>query len=73
LQCCQDCPADPNRRTNSHAGKFAAQLSALATKSDAQCQAGFLQLYLRKAPEEVHAIRLANRVANVGLQVFLKI
>ena len=51
---------------------FAAQLSALAAKSDAQCQAGFLQLYLRKAPEEVHAIRLANRVANVGLQVFFE-
>lgn len=49
---------------------FAAQLSVLAAKSDAQCQAGFLQLYLRKAPQEVQAIRLANRVANVGLQVF---
>lgn len=51
---------------------FAAQLSVLAAKSDAQCQAGFLQLYLRKAPQEVQAIRLANRVANVGLQVFLE-
>jgi Xaa-Pro dipeptidase len=51
---------------------FAAQLSVLAAKSDAQCQAGFLQLYLRKAPQEVQAIRLANRVANVGLQVFFE-
>jgi Xaa-Pro dipeptidase len=51
---------------------FAAQLSVLAAKSDAQCQAGFLRLYLRKAPQEVQAIRLANRVANVGLQVFLE-
>jgi Xaa-Pro dipeptidase len=51
---------------------FAAHLSALATKSGAQCQAGFLQLYLRKTPEEVQKIRQANRVANVGLQVFFE-
>lgn len=51
---------------------FAAQFSALAAKSDARCQAGFLQLYLRKAPEEVRAIRMANRVANGGLQVFFE-
>jgi Xaa-Pro aminopeptidase len=51
---------------------FAGQLCALAAKSDASCQAAFLQLYLRKAPEEVQAIRLANRVANVGLQAFFE-
>jgi Xaa-Pro dipeptidase len=49
---------------------FAGQLSALAAKPDAQCQAGFADLYLRKTREEIAAIRLANRVANVGLQVF---
>ena len=49
---------------------FAGQLSALAARSEARCQSAFLQLYLRKAPAEVVAIRLANRVANVGLQVF---
>jgi Xaa-Pro aminopeptidase len=51
---------------------FARQLYALAAKSDASCQAAFLQLYLRKAPEEVQAIRLANRVANLGLWVFFE-
>src|SRR5215469_11159674 len=49
---------------------FAEQLSALAARSEARCQSEFLQLYLRKAAAEVVAIRLANRVANVGLQVF---
>jgi len=49
---------------------FAGQLSAFAAKPDAQCQEGFADLYLRKTPEETAAIRLANRVANVGLQVF---
>jgi len=51
---------------------FAQQFSALAAKPDAQSQAGFAELYLRKTPEEIAAIRLANRVANVGLQVFLE-
>ncbi len=51
---------------------FTAQFSALAAKSDAPCQAAFLQLYLRKTPEEVQAIRLANRVASVGLEVFFE-
>ena len=50
---------------------FAQQLSAFAAKTDAQSQAGFVDLYLSKTPEELAAIRLANRVANVGLQVFL--
>jgi len=51
---------------------FAQQFSALAAKPDAQSQAGFAELYLRKTPEEIAAIGLANRVANVGLQVFLE-
>jgi Xaa-Pro aminopeptidase len=49
---------------------FSDHLSGLAAKSSTAHQAGFLQLYLRKTVEEIHAIRLANRVANVGLQVF---
>jgi Xaa-Pro dipeptidase len=49
---------------------FASQLSALTAKPDAQRQAAFANLYLRKTPEEVDAIRLANRVADVGLQAF---
>ncbi len=49
---------------------FARKLSALASKMDANCKAGFSDLYLRKTTEEVLAIRWANRVANIGLQVF---
>jgi Xaa-Pro dipeptidase len=51
---------------------FAGQLSALTARPDVQSQAGFADLYLRKTPEEIAAIRLANRVANVGLQVFFE-
>jgi Xaa-Pro dipeptidase len=47
-------------------------LSALAAKSDAQYQAAFANLYLRKTSEEIDAIRRANRVANVGLQAFFE-
>jgi Xaa-Pro aminopeptidase len=50
---------------------FALQLSALSTNRDAQCQAAFADLYLRKTAEEIQAIRLANQVANVGLKAFL--
>lgn len=49
---------------------FAGQLFALAAKANGQWRAGFAELYLRKTLEEIAAIRLANRVANVGLQVF---
>src|ERR1700684_457211 len=52
--------------------EFAGQLSALAAKSDAQYQAAFANLYLRKTSEEIDAIRRANRVANVGLQAFFE-
>ncbi len=51
---------------------FARKLSALASKMDANCKAGFSDLYLRKTTEEILAIRWANRVANIGLQVFLE-
>ncbi len=51
---------------------FAVRFSALASKTDAHCQAAFAALYLRKTGEEVQAIRRANRIANVGLQAFFK-
>jgi len=49
---------------------FAGQLSALTAKPSAQRQAAFADLYQKKTLEEIEAIRLANRVANVGLEVF---
>jgi Xaa-Pro aminopeptidase len=49
---------------------FSDQLSGLVAKSGTAQQAKFFQLYIRKTGEEIQAIRLANRVANVGLQVF---
>lgn len=51
---------------------FAEQLSALTAKPDAQRQSAFADLYLRKTAEEIQAIRLANRVANVGLDAFFE-
>ena len=51
---------------------FAGQLSAYTAKADVQRQAAFANLYLRKTPEEIDAIRLANQVAHVGLQVFFE-
>jgi Xaa-Pro dipeptidase len=50
---------------------FSRQLAVLTAKPDARQRSGFLALYLRKGPEEVDAIRRANRVANVGLKAFL--
>jgi Xaa-Pro aminopeptidase len=51
---------------------FAGKLSELARKRDARSAKDFTDLYLRKSPEEIQAIRLANRVACVGLEVFLE-
>jgi Xaa-Pro aminopeptidase len=51
---------------------FSVQFSGLARKIDADSQTAFAALYLRKTPEEVQAIRRANRVANVGLQAFFE-
>jgi len=51
---------------------FAGRLSALATKIEPRCQAGFADLYLRKTPEEITAIRQANGVANIGLEAFFE-
>lgn len=45
---------------------FAGRLSALAAKRNP----AFANLYLRKTPAEIEAIRLANRVANIALRVF---
>lgn len=49
---------------------FGQQLSSLAPAHDAQYRSTFAELYLRKTTEEIQAIRLANNVANVGLQAF---
>ena len=51
---------------------FAGQLAAIAAKPDPQRQSAFADLYVRKTPEEVNAIRRANRVANVSLQAFIE-
>jgi Xaa-Pro aminopeptidase len=51
---------------------FALKLFALAAKTDGRSRAAFADLYLRKTSEEILAIRLANRVANIGLRVFLE-
>jgi Xaa-Pro dipeptidase len=49
---------------------FAGRLSALATKPATLPGPAFADLYLRKTSKETSAIRLANRVANVGLDAF---
>jgi Xaa-Pro dipeptidase len=49
---------------------FALRLSALSAKPETLRGLAFADLYLRKASEEISAIRLANRVANVGLDAF---
>ncbi len=49
---------------------FASHFSSLSTAANAQTRAGFANLYLRKTPEELAAIRLANRVANIGLRAY---
>jgi Xaa-Pro dipeptidase len=51
---------------------FARQLSALAAVPETRCQTGFADLYLRKTPAEIAAIRCANQVANSGLQAFVQ-
>jgi len=51
---------------------FAGQLASVAGNREAHSRAAFAELYLRKTPDEVQAIRLANRVANVGLQAFFE-
>ena len=49
---------------------FAGRMSKLAAKPDRKIQSAFADLYLRKTPEEIQAIRRANQVANLGLKVF---
>jgi Xaa-Pro aminopeptidase len=52
------------------AENFAELLLTLAAKRDGHRQKAFADLYLRKTPEEIGSIGLANQVANVGLQAF---
>src|SRR6267154_2175923 len=49
---------------------FAGLLSDVASQPNALCLANFAKLYSRKTAEETQAIRLANRVASIGLQAF---
>jgi Xaa-Pro dipeptidase len=49
---------------------FAGRLSALTTKPQTLRGLAFADLYLRKTSEEISAIRLANCVANIGLDAF---
>jgi len=49
---------------------FAEQLSGLTAKPDGQRQTALADLYLRKTAQEIEGIRLANQVANVGLDAF---
>ena len=49
---------------------FASHFSDLATSVNAQTNAGFAKLYSRKTPLEIDAIRLTNRVSNIGLRAF---
>jgi Xaa-Pro dipeptidase len=51
---------------------FSGRLSSLTANTNAQCQAAFANLYLRKTSAEIDAIRLANRIANVGLKAFVE-
>ncbi|MGA8270539.1 MAG: Xaa-Pro peptidase family protein [Candidatus Sulfotelmatobacter sp.] len=51
---------------------FAGRMPELAAKPDRKIQSAFADLYLRKTPEEIQAIRLANQVANLGLDVFFQ-
>jgi Xaa-Pro dipeptidase len=51
---------------------FAGLLLALAARPNSVSQAGFADLYLRKTPEEIAAIRLANQIATVGLRAFFE-
>jgi Xaa-Pro aminopeptidase len=51
---------------------FAGLLSTLSAKTTPACHAAFADLYLRKTPEEIALIRLANQVATIGLQAFFE-
>ena len=51
---------------------FSARLLALGAKPDAAQRSAFAGLYLHKSKEEVEAIRLANRVASIGLKAFVE-
>ena len=54
------------------AENFAGLLSAHSTACDSKALAGFADLYLRKTQEEIAAVKLANKVANIGLRAFFE-
>jgi Xaa-Pro aminopeptidase len=54
------------------AENFAALLSAQSTAGSGEMSAGFADLYLLKTPEEVRAVRMANKVANIGVRAFFE-
>lgn len=51
---------------------FATLFTALSVGGNAAARTGFANLYLRKAPDEIAAIRLVNQAANIGLRAFLE-
>jgi Xaa-Pro aminopeptidase len=52
------------------AENFAEQLKDFTATPDARRQQSLAGLYLRKTSSEIQSIRLANQVANIGLQAF---
>jgi Xaa-Pro dipeptidase len=51
---------------------FAARFSSFSAGTNPRTRADFANLYLRKTPQEIAAIRLANQVANIGLRAFFE-
>jgi Xaa-Pro dipeptidase len=51
---------------------FAARFSSLSAGANTPARADFATLYLQKTSEKIQAIRLANRVASIGLRAFLE-
>lgn len=51
---------------------FAARFSSFSAGTNPRTRTDFANLYLRKTPQEVAAIRLANQVANIGLRAFFE-
>jgi Xaa-Pro dipeptidase len=49
---------------------FADKVASVAAGGDAKTEAAFLELYLTKSAGEVEAIRLASRVAGIGIETF---
>jgi Xaa-Pro dipeptidase len=49
---------------------FAQQMGRVAITPSAECLKDFRELYLHKTTVEIDAIRLANKIANLGLKTF---